>query len=76
MAARRLADLIDVLPASPPWPQALDGPVLVVLADDAPARARLGAAALRRMAALVTVSLVEPAPASEWPFTHPLVTPG
>ena len=49
VAARRLADLIDVLPASPPWPQALDGPVLVVVADDASdaGPARCGGAAPR-----------------------------
>ena len=73
MAARKLADLLDALdPLGEAWPQALDGPVAIVMADAAATRARIGAAVLRRVAGTDDRPLVLPAPASEWPFVHPI----
>jgi len=75
VAARTLADLLDALdPHGEPWPGLLDAQAVVAIADTAGSRAHHGAAALRRTVG-IDRPLVEPPPAGEWPFIHPIVTP-
>ena len=77
MAAPRLDALVDRLdPLETPLPQALVGQVIVAAADRLAARMRLAGAALRALAAVAERPVVEPGPASEWPFTHPLAAAG
>lgn len=74
VAARTLADLLISLdPHASPWPHSVPGPAVVIVGDDAAARAGTAAAVLRGVAAAESRPLVVPPPACDWPFVHPLV---
>jgi tetratricopeptide (TPR) repeat protein len=73
VTARTLADLLPVLdPHASPWPQPLDGQVVVIVGDHG-ATTRTAAAVLQAIAPAGTRPLVLPPPAADWPFVHPLV---
>jgi tetratricopeptide (TPR) repeat protein len=69
----RIADLLPVLdPDAAPWPQPVDGQVVVIVASGA-AGIRTATAVLQTLDPAGTRPLVHPPPAADWPFVHPLV---